>query len=271
MPEDPSPKNSTIIEKIFSFLKCKHKYFQSNQEELKKSEKFDIYKYDSLKSEDIMIPRSEIIAVDYNSTLTDIEKIFLKTRYSRLPVFKETLDNVIGFISIKDALPYLLDSKKHSNFKLKKIIHNLLVISPSMKIFALLEKMRQTRTHIALVVDELGGADGLITIEDLIGKIVGKIEDEHTEDELELKKLDDRRFEASGRIKIEVLENKLDVHLNKEEIEEYDTVGGLILSISGSVPEKGAKISHPSTGLVFEIIESDPRRIKKVIIHQKHS
>ncbi len=267
MPTGPQSKFPNMINKLFSFFQSKRRYVQNNSSQ-DNSATSEIIAYQNFKAEDIMIPRTDIVAVDYDDNLIDISKIFLETRHTRMPVYKKALDNIIGFINIKDILPFILNPQDHPKFEIDKILRKLLIISPSMKIFALLEKMRQTRTHISLVVDELGGADGLITIEDLVEKFIGKIEDEHDqlETELEFKKLDNQHFEANGRIKIEVLEEKLGIHLNNEDHEKYETIGGLILSISGHVPEKGSKITHPSTGLMFEVLDSDPRRIKKVLI-----
>lgn len=227
------------------------------------------HQYEDIKAEDIMIPRSDIKAVDHSSNLADIGKRFLDTRHTRMPVFKEDLDNIIGFINIKDILPYLLHSQNYSDFNIDKVIRKLLIISPSMKILNLLEKMRESRTHIALVIDEFGGSDGLITIEDLVEKIIGKIDDEHDNFKLEIIEIDNNTFEANGRIAIELLEEKLGVKFAGEDEDEYDTLGGLILSISGHVPVRGEKIFHSKTGVVFEILESDPRRIKRVLIKKE--
>lgn len=269
-----SYKISIMLNKVLSFFRFKSQHQdletspsspELNNLEINKS----WLKYQSLKAEDIMIPRIDINALDYKSTLEEISNIFIKTRHTRMPVYKNELDNIIGFINIKDILPYLLQPKENPDFNIDKVLRKLLIISPSMKMDNLLEKMRQTRTHIALVVDEFGGADGLITIEDLVEEIIGEIEDEHdqNEDQLEFKIISPKTFEAAGRIEIDNLETKLQLKLSEEDGEEYDTLGGLILSISGSVPAKGDKIVHLPTGLTFEILDSDPRRIKKVLIH----
>lgn len=271
-----SHKLSAMVARLFSFFKFKSKHNNINSDDsLEANYEVDNgwLKYQLLKAEDIMIPRADIVAVDYNSPLDEISKIFLETRHTRMPVYKEELDNIIGFINIKDILPYLLVPKDNPIFKIDAVLRKLLIISPSMKIYDLLEEMRQTRTHIALVVDEMGGIDGLMTIEDLVEEIVGEIEDEHDQgdEELEFKAIDEKTFEVSGRMEIEDLEEKLCLKLSEEGDEEYDTLGGLILSISGSVPNKGDNIVHPSIGMVFEILDSDPRRIKKVLIHKKLS
>lgn len=270
-----SHKLSAMVDKLFSFFRFKSEHNNTNNSDsLDKSSEVDNswLKYQLLKAEDIMIPRADIAAIDYKSSLDDISKIFLESRHTRMPVYKEELDNIIGFINIKDILPYLLAPKENQVFKIDVVLRKLLIISPSMKIYDLLEEMRQTRTHIALVVDEMGGIDGLITIEDLVEEIVGEIEDEHDQgdEELEFKVIDEETFEASGRIEIEDLEEKLGLKLGEED-EEYYTLGGLILSISGTVPNKGDNIAHPSAGLVFKILDSDPRRIKKVLIHKGSS
>lgn len=258
---------SKLIEKFLSFFKNKKDNIVKTESQSEILEKTWL-EYQALKAEDIMIPRVDINALDYKNSLSEISEIFLKTRHTRMPVYKNELDNIIGFINIKDILPYLLKPNENKDFNIDKVLRSLLIISPSMKINNLLEKMRQTRTHIALVVDEFGGADGLITIEDLVEEIIGEIEDEHDQNnaELEFIKRSSKLFEASGRITIENLEEKLQLSLENSN-EEYDTLGGLILSISSSVPAKGEKITHVPTGIVFEILDSDPRRIKKVLIH----
>lgn len=265
---------STMLTKLTSFFKVKS---QQNNNSTKDAEEFSISQEDStlldyqnLKAEDIMIPRTDIVAINYKDSLSDISKIFLKARHTRMPVYKEELDNIIGFINIKDILPFIIQEDNKEVFAIDKVIRKLLIISPSMKILNLLDKMRQTKTHIALVVDEFGGTDGLITIEDLVEEIIGDIEDEHDQEkqEQQLKKIDDHTFEANGRIEVEDLEEKLNLKLTDPEYEEgYDTLGGLILSISNSIPNIGDKITQSTTNVVFEIIDSDPRRIKKVLIH----
>lgn len=262
---------SNIVNKILSFFKCKyelHKQKDSNQV-IVGIDNWAHYK--NLKAEEIMIPRIDIVAIDHKSTLDEISKTFLKSRHTRMPVYNNELDNIIGFINIKDIFPYLVLPQENYNFKIDKILRKLLIVAPSMKILDLLEEMKKTRTHIALVVDEFGGSDGLITIEDLVEEIIGEIEDEHDSEQpdSDFKEIRPNIFEANGRIEIELLEEKLGLSLAEEDGDEkYETLGGLILSISGHVPEKGEKIFHASTGLIFEILDGDPRRIKKVLIEK---
>lgn len=268
-------KISSIMKNIFAFFKLKNSKSKL-QQNIEQEEFIDqeinpnIAKYEKLTAEEIMIPRVDIRAIDYHSSLEDIANTFLKNRHTRMPVYKNDLDNTIGFINIKDILPYIFNAKETPKFKIDTVLRNLLVIPPSMKILNLLEKMRQTRTHIALVVDELGGADGLITIENLIEEIIGDIEDEHDPEDnnLQFKKINNKTFEVSGRMEIEELQEKLHINLNSDEIdEEYNTLGGLILSISSYVPNKGDKVIHPTSNIIFEIVDRDPRRIKTVRIH----
>ena len=263
---EQKPDSSNILQRLFSFFKFKRK---SSSEDFVENESQDnpanLIDFQTLKAEEIMIPRSDIIAVDFKNSLSDISRVFFESKHSRLPVYETTLDNIIGYINIKDILPFIIDSTAKNSFNIKKVIRKLLIISPSMKIFDLLEKMRQTRTHIALVVDEFGGADGLITIEDLIEELIGEIDDEYdSETNEDFKEVSNTSFEVSGRLEIEFLEEKFDITLKNND--EYDTVGGLILSISGNIPEQGSLIKHKESGLTFKILESDPRRIKKVLI-----
>lgn len=264
MPDgEPSKQTSKILNllnKVGSFFDFRNKSLPQDQQSSE-----NITDYQNLKAEDIMISRVDIVAIDSNSSLDEIAKIFLESRHTRMPVYKQTLDNIIGFINIKDILPFLLKPEENPQFSIDKTLRNLLIIPPSMRIFNLLEKMRQTCTHIALVADELGGADGLITIEDLVEELIGKIDDEYDQaTDSEFKKISDNSFEVSGRLEITNLEKKLDMNLSNGDA--YETVGGLILSISGHVPSKGEIIIHEASGIKLEILDSDPRRIIKVLL-----
>lgn len=266
MPDDErSNNNLSLFKKLFSFLKTKN-----NCNSLNESEQFieadSWLHYKNLKAEDIMIPRIDIIGVEYTNSIDDICQTFISTRHTRMPVYRGDLDNIIGFINIKDVFPFILYDHLKKNFEIDKIIRQLLVVSPSMKILDLLEKMKKTRTHIAMVVDELGGSDGLITIEDLIEEIVGEIEDEYDQKEPDIKEVRPNIFQTSGRTKIELIAERLNINFDQKELEENHTIGGLILSISGNVPLKGEKIHHIANNLVFEILDSDLRRIKEVLI-----
>lgn len=219
--------------------------------------------------EDIMIPRSDIIAVSCEASLEDISKTIIKYGHTRTLVYKENLDNVIGFLHIKDLFEVITKSKKYN---LKKLMRKHIVSPHSMNLIDLLKQMQIHRTHIAVVVDEYGGTDGIVTIEDVIEAIIGRINDEHDES------LDGENIEiikpglmlVNARVEIEELERILGVTLRKEE-GEFDTIGGLVLAKIGTVPDKGEVIVITEE-VTVEILDSTPRAIKqlKVICNKKY-
>lgn len=215
---------------------------------------------------DVMTPRSDIIAVEYNVSLNDLKQVVLEQEHTRIPVYKETLDHMVGFLHIKDLIPIFASKKK---FEIQSIIREVLYVPPSMKGVDLLLKMRARRVHIAIVVDEYGGTEGLLTMEDVVEEIVGEIEDEHDDvSETDYIILDDKTFQVKARMDIRQLEDKLQVRLTSgNEEEDFGTVGGYIFFLLGRIPEKGEIIQH-ETGLIFEILDADPRRIKKLIIRK---
>ncbi len=269
MPDDPRPQDSkklklsSLFDKILSFFKINKKY---SAEHLGNSlEHIDPFSYyHNLTAEDIKIPRGDIIAIEHKSSLNEIADIFLSARHTRMPVYKDTLDNMLGFINIKDIFPFFIKDDTNSTFNIDKVLRKIFVVPQSIKIFNLLEQMRSTKTHIALIVDEFGGIDGLITIEDLIEEFIGKIEDEHDQEDLSIQTMSENSYEANGRITIEALEEALNLNLFANP--EFETLGGLIISICGHIPEQGEKIIHSESGLTFKVLERDPRRIIKVLI-----
>lgn len=216
-----------------------------------------------LTAKDLMIPRAEIIAVPHDSSLADVKKTFKSSKLMRLPVYRQTLDEILGYIHLRD----LLDTTQ-KNFKLQDHLHKIDFISPSMRILDLLLKMRSTGEKVALVVDEYGGVDGLVTINDLVEEIVGDIQDvAQLTSPLHFFHRPDGVVIVDGRMDIEELEEKIGPLRTEEEKEEdIDTIGGLVLHLTDRVPQRGELIAHPS-GLEFEIIEADSRRIKRVGIH----
>jgi CBS domain containing-hemolysin-like protein len=211
--------------------------------------------------EDVMVPRADIVAIEAGTPLDELVKLMSKEAQSRLPVYRETLDDVIGMVHIKDVLA-CWNAKEA--FALKNILRPLLFAAPSMRVLDLLLEMRSTRNHMALIVDEYGGIDGLATIEDLVEEIVGEIEDEHDEEQgpaLDLRP--DGSLAADARVSIEEFEKRVGPVLLPEEREDIDTLGGLVFSLAGRVPGRGELIAHPS-GLEFEVVEADPRRIKRL-------
>ncbi len=217
-------------------------------------------------AEDVMVPRADIVAVDIEATLAEVIDVITSTGHSRLPVYRDTLDDAIGMVHIKDVLAW---RGRDSQFQLSKLLRRVLFVAPSMQVLQLLLEMRASRTHMALVVDEFGGVDGLITIEDLVEEIVGEITDEHEKhDEPAVHRLPDGSLDADARVPVEALEEQVGGLLSEEERDEIDTLGGLVVSLAGRVPVRGELIRHPS-GLEFEVLEADPRRIKRVRVHRE--
>jgi len=214
--------------------------------------------------DDIMVPRANIIAIDNTASLAEIKQVIIEKEHTRIPIYKKSIDTIVGFIHIKDLISHL-DTK--TPFEINNIKRDILCVPPSMKIINLLRKMKAQRVHIAIVLDEYGTTDGLVTLEDIMEEIVGEIEDEHDNSKrLDFTTIDTNTFEVSARLEVDDLEQKLGTTLrsNKEE-EDYDTIGGLIFYLAGKVPKQGETIKHPS-GLEFEITDADPRRIKRVLI-----
>lgn len=224
----------------------------------------NVLKLNDAKISEVMVPRTDIIAVDDKISLSDLKKILLDKEHTRMPVFEESLDKIIGFVHIKDVI-HILGSKK--SFNIKDVVREILFVPPSMKVLDLLVLMRNKRVHMAVVLDEYGGTDGLVTMEDLMEEIVGEIEDEHDEVEtLEIKKIDNDLYEMNARVSVREVEELLDIKLKDESSDEdYETVGGLVFFLLGRVPEKGETVRHGS-GYIFEVTDADPRRVKKLIV-----
>jgi len=215
-----------------------------------------------LSAEDAMVPRPDIVAVEESATLANIVEAIKESGHSRMPVFRETLDEITGMVHIRDVLALWNDMAK---FRLQNIVRPVLFVPQSIPVVDLLAKMRTSRLHMAIIVDEYGGTDGLVTIEDLVEEIVGEIEDEHDQAPApSLSQTGDGSVEADARTEIEALEAHFSVKLRESELDEdIETVGGLVSRLAGRVPLKHDRLSHPS-GLSFEIIDADPRRVKLV-------
>ncbi len=211
---------------------------------------------------DAMVPRVDIVALDVETPFAEAVEYVVEQGHSRMPVYRETLDDVIGFIHVKDVLAPVA---RRRETKLAPILRKVLFVAPSVPILDLLVQMRQARTHIAMVVDEFGGIDGLVTIEDLIEEIVGEIEDEHdVADGPRLVERSDGTLIADARIPIEALEERQGIRLRPAGDQEgVDTLGGLVSALAGRVPGRGEVIVHPS-GIEFEVLDGDPRRIERL-------
>jgi CBS domain containing-hemolysin-like protein len=210
---------------------------------------------------DVMVPRVDIVGIAADTGLDDVVKLIQAEAHSRYPVYRESLDDVIGMIHIKDVLAYWGTSKK---FNLRDILRRVVFVAPTLPVLDMLLDMRRQRTHMALVVDEFGGTDGLLTIEDLVEEIVGEIEDEHdVAQPPTLARRADGTLDVNGRTRIELLEQEIGRVLSEDERREIDTVGGLIFSLLGRIPERGEVVRHPS-GVEFEVLDVDPRRIRRL-------
>jgi CBS domain containing-hemolysin-like protein len=211
---------------------------------------------------DVMVPRVDIVALDIETPFPEVVRCMVEQGHSRVPIYRESLDDVIGFIHVKDVLGPVAEGRPG---KLSTILRQALVVAPSTPILDLLVQMRQQRIHMAMVIDEFGGIDGLVTIEDLIEEIVGEIEDEHDEaGRLRMIERADGSLIADARTPIEALEERRGTRLRPAgEQEEVDTLGGLVSTLAGRVPKRGEVIRHPA-GLEFEVLDADPRRVKRL-------
>jgi CBS domain containing-hemolysin-like protein len=211
---------------------------------------------------DVMVPRVDIVALDIDQPFNEVVKCMVEHGHSRVPVYRETLDDVIGFVHVKDVLGPVADRRP---VRLERLLRKVLFVAPSVPILDMLVQMRQARTHIAMVVDEFGGIDGLVTIEDVIEEIVGEIEDEHDVDAPPvLIERPDGSIIADARIPIDALEEQHGTRLRVPgEQEDVDTLGGLVFTLAGRVPKRGEIIAHPD-GIEFEVLDADPRRVKRL-------
>jgi CBS domain containing-hemolysin-like protein len=220
---------------------------------------------------DIMVPRADIVAVEAGTPVLEVLHHVIKEGHSRVPVYRETLDDVIGMVHIKDLAVIIaarIDASagRKPEPKLADIIRKVLVVSPAARVLDLLLEMRLARTHMAMVVDEYGGIDGLITIEDAVEQIVGEIEDEHDTDEApRITPRDDGSLIADARVTLEEFETRFGAIFSADEREQNDTLGGLVISLAGRVPGRSELIRHPS-GMEFEVLDSDPRRVRRLRI-----
>jgi CBS domain containing-hemolysin-like protein len=220
----------------------------------------NILKLHDLTAEDVSIPRADIIAIDENAELHTVADLISREAHSRLPVYREQLDDVVGFVHIKDVLTALRTSPHQAVRELKR---EILFAAPSIRVLDLLLEMRAQRTHMAIVVDEFGGVDGLVTIEDLVEEIVGEIEDEHDEEGPSITSNPDGSILADARVEIEELEAMIGVFVTDEEREACDTLGGIVFALIDRVPRRSEVVTHTS-GVEFEVVDADPRRIKRL-------
>ncbi|MCK4711820.1 MAG: HlyC/CorC family transporter [Marinosulfonomonas sp.] len=218
-----------------------------------------------MRLEDVAVPKAEIISVPEDIKKDDLVQLFRKSGLTRIPVFKDTLDTPIGLVHLKDFALKHGFSSNGGRFNLAKLVRPLLFAPPSMPIGILLQKMQSERIHMALVIDEYGGVDGLVTLEDLVEQVIGEIEDEHDIDEDQFwVKEGPGCYLAQARTPLEEFEAEIGQELiDDQEDDEIDTLGGLVMLLSGHVPARGEVVVHPD-GPEFEVVDADPRRIKRL-------
>ena len=213
---------------------------------------------------DICVTRGDIIAVPDDISFEDLVRAFADAGHSRLPVYGESLDEVVGMVHIKDVFMAKVDESK--NRSLDALMREPLFVPESMGVIELLARMRSQRVHLAIVVDEFGGTEGLVTIEDVVEEIVGEIEDEHDEAERGmLTLLEDGLWEADARVELDEVAQTVDPRLSSKE-DEVDTLGGLVFLLAGHIPAKGECVTH-SSGWKLETVDSEPRKIIRVRLH----
>ena len=235
---------------------------EDTEENNEKSLIKNILSLDDKSVEDIMVPRAEIVSIEIKQNMKEILSLIENESHSRMPVYENNLDNVLGFLHVKD----LIKNNNENHFELKKVIRDILYVAPKSPILDLLKRMRSSRIHIGLVVDEFGGVDGLITIEDLVEEIVGEIEDEHDADDSEetFQKIDDKTILVKSGYKIEDMEKYYDVKIKIDD-EELDTVGGLLFFLANKVP-KNSQVYNYENILEFKVIKASARRIESLQI-----
>ena len=227
----------------------------------------NVFKLRELTAYDVMVPRADIVAISHDVSLPHLMKLITREAHSRLPVYRESLDDVLGMLHVKDVLAYW---GREQEFRLENVLRKVLFVAPSMRVLDLLLEMRKTRLHMALVVDEYGGVDGLVTIEDVVEEIVGEIEDEHdVDDGPRLLSQPDGTYIADARLPINDFEERLGSILTPEERNaDIDTIGGLVMALAGYLPARGEIITH-SSGFEFEVLEADPRRLKRLRVRPR--
>ena len=223
----------------------------------------NILNLDDKNVEDIMVPRAEIVSIEKKQSINEVLKVVESESHSRMPVYENNLDNVLGFIHIKD----LLNNISEKDFKLDSVMREVLYVAPKSLILNLLKRMRSSRIHMGLVVDEFGGVNGLVTIEDLVEEIVGEIEDEHDAEDSEvlIKKINNNTISAKASYKIEDLEEYFNIKIDIKDEEEIDSVGGMLFYLANKIP-KNNQIYNYKKILQFKVIKASARRIETLQI-----
>ncbi|MBD1147275.1 HlyC/CorC family transporter [Pelagibacterales bacterium SAG-MED31] len=224
----------------------------------------NILQLESKSVEDVMVPRGEIISIDVKQNYDQIFNIIKEESHSRLPVYKKNLDNIIGFFHVKD---FITINKNH--FNLTSILREVLYVAPKSPILELLKRMRSSRIHIALVVDGIGGVDGLVTIEDLVEEIVGEIEDEHDAEDIdeEIIKKEENLLEVSASFRVDDLEKHFSINLDFADEDEVETVGGLVFSKINRIPKNNEEFNIDDI-VMIKVLRANERKILTVQIRK---
>lgn len=281
----PKINKKTLFHKFLNYIKLNYKKYNKESFLSDINNLLELYEQKSLISGDeksmitnisnldnkivksIMTPRSDLVTIDIKSNLEDIKNIIIEDGHTRIPVYKDDIDSICGFIHTKDLSKFLWLA--HKDFDIKKYLRKIIFVPGSIKILDLMKKMKLNRTHIAIVLDEFGGVDGVITIEDLIEEIVGNIEDEHdiSSDNLyyKVKKINNNIYQFGARVDIAKVEESLDISINLKN-STFQTVGGLALYLFQRIPQINESIKY--NNLKFRIISSNNKSIELVEIRK---
>jgi len=224
-----------------------------------------IVSFRSVTAREIMTPRVDIVAVPVDITFNELMKIINDSGYSRIPLYENSLDNIIGIIYAKDLLPYLKNPEMHKSLSLRKIARDVFFVPQTKYIKELLHDFQEKKLHLGIVVDEYGGTSGLISLEDILEEIVGDIRDEFDKEENPIVKISDNTYLLSGRLPIDELSELLGIDLSNED-DDYDTLAGFILNHAGSIPEEG--FSFIDKGIKFTVKEIHNKRINKILVEK---
>lgn len=223
----------------------------------------NVLKTHDLRVSDVMVPRADIVAIEQNATNDDLKELFKQDQFSRIPVYNGSLDHVIGVLHIKDLLSCLLEGRQ---CPIAELVREVMIVSPGLPVMDLFLSMRQDKKHMALVVDEHGGIDGLVTLNDVIEAIMGDIEDEFDhEEQPQVVEKSDGSLLVDARMEIEDFEDRYGNFLDADEREDIQTLGGLAFSLAGRVPKRGETLVHDS-GLTLEVLDANSSRVNRVRI-----
>lgn len=216
-------------------------------------------------ADDVAVPRSDIVAIDSQASFDDVVQLFAEHGHSRVPVYQDSLDKIVGMIHIKDVFAIIAKEGKRPD-DWSALIRQPRFVPESMGVLDLLAEMRQHRTHLAIVLDEYSGTEGIVTIEDIVEEIVGEIEDEHDDEPIaSMVELDDGRWDVDARAELEDIAKAIDERLGEVE-EDVDTLGGLAFVLAGEFPEPGRKLEHDS-GWTIEVVGAEDRRVTRLMLH----